>query len=96
MTAFRQTALGEPESTEDTLSEGDWIKLKNLVEESNFWNLPECHDIGGLDGWEWRIEGQDSERYHSSSCWAPRAGAFYCLGSLLVELSGLVLPHDAP
>jgi hypothetical protein len=96
MTAFRQTLFGEPERAAGTLTEADWIRLKQLLEQAGFWALPEFHLQQGLDGWTWTIEGRDSERYHSSECWCPQKGAFHDLGSLLIEYSGLETPVDSP
>jgi len=50
----------------------------------------------GLGGFDWRIEGRNHKGYHSSECWSPRRGAFSKLGMLLVEFSGLEIPHDYP
>jgi hypothetical protein len=96
MTAFRRTRFGQPEKAEGTLTEADWIRLKKMVEQADFWALPENHDHTGLDGWTWTVEGRDSERYHSSECWCPQDGAFHDLGSLFVEISGLEMPVDSP
>jgi hypothetical protein len=96
ITAHRRRSFYPAEKTERPLTEADWIRLKTLVEQANFWALPEHHGGMGLDGWTWTIEGRDSERYHSSSCWSPDKGAFHDLGSLLVNFSGLEIPHNSP
>lgn len=97
MTAVRQTALfGEPERTAGPLTDADWIRLKQMVQQADFWALPETHGRMGLDGWRWTIDGRDSERSHSSECWCPQDGAFHDLGSLLIEYSGLETPVDSP
>ena len=96
MTAFRQTRFDQREKAEGSLTEAEWIMLKKMVEQADFWTLPEIHDQSGLDGWRWTIEGRDSERYHSSECWCPQDGAFHDLGSLLVKFSGLDMPVDSP
>jgi hypothetical protein len=96
MTAFRQTLFGQPEKAEGILTEADCIRLKKMLEQADFWALPENHDRQGFDGWTWTIEGRDSERYHSSRCWCPQDGIFHDLGSLLVKISGLEMPVDSP
>ena len=96
--AIQQKVLGEPESVQRTLAEADWVRLKKLVEEADFWALPEHQFDGrvGLDGWTWIIEGRVGGRYHSSECWAPNTGAFFNLGNMIVEFGGLPLPDDVP
>jgi hypothetical protein len=96
MTAFRQTGFGEPEKAAGTLTEADWMRLKRLVDQADFWALPENHEQQGFDGWTWTIEGRDRERYHSSECWCPQSGAFHDLGSLLIEISSMEIPVDSP
>jgi hypothetical protein len=98
MTAFRQSgwSLNSIKKAERSLTEADWTRLKNLMEQADFWAMPETHHRMGLDGFNWTIEGRDRDRYHSSECWAPDDGAFYDLGNLLVEFSGLEMPHDSP
>ena len=96
MTAFSQRLFGPVESAERSLTEADWDRLKTLVERACFWETPERHDRSGLDGFNWTIEGRNHDGYHSSECWSPDRGAFYELGSLLVELSGLEIPQDTP
>ena len=98
MTAFRQSgwSLNSIKKAERPLTEADWTRLKNLMEQADFWAMPETHHRMGLDGFNWTIEGRDRDRYHSSECWAPDDGAFYDLGNLLVEFSGLEMPHDSP
>jgi hypothetical protein len=94
--AFRQTLFGQPEKAEATVTEADWIRLKTLVDQADFWALPENYDQQGFDGWTWTIEGRDSERYHSSECWCSQSGPFHDLGSLLIEISSLEIPVDSP
>jgi hypothetical protein len=65
-------------------------------ERDRVWELLERHDQSGLGGLDWTIEGRNHDGYHSSECWWPRRGAFYKLGILLVEFSGLEIPHDVP
>ena len=95
MTAFRER-YRPAETAEGSLTEANWVRLKKLVDWARFWEMPERHPQSGLDGFHWRIEGRNHKGYHSSECWSPRRGAFYKLGMLLVEFSGLEIPHDSP
>jgi hypothetical protein len=36
---------------EKSLTDGDWLKLTQLVWNADFWALPEWSAAGGLDGW---------------------------------------------
>ena len=94
MTAFRERYFVPAETAERSLTEATWARLKQLVDSGRFWEMPERYDQSGLDGFEWRIEGQNRKGYHSSQCWSPSRGPFYELGMLLVEFSGLEIPHD--
>jgi hypothetical protein len=96
MTAFRKRHFRPAATVEGSLTEADWVRLKKLVEKARFWEMPERHDQSGLDGFDWTIEGRNHHGYHSSECWSPHRGAFYKLGTLLVEFSGLEIPHDQP
>lgn len=98
VTAFRHAwnSFCQPDNVERTLTTADWLRLKKTLEEADFWALPEHHLVAGFDGWRWTIEGQDGERYHSSTLWCPVSGPFHELGSLLVEFSGLTVPEDLP
>jgi hypothetical protein len=79
-----------------SLTDADWVRLKKLVGRAGFWAMPERHDQSGLDGFDWTIETRNHDGYHSSECWSPCRGPFYEVGMLLVEFSGLELPHDVP
>ena len=96
MTAFRERHFCPAETAEGSLTEADWARLKKLVKQGGFWEMPGRYDQSGLDGLRWTIEGRNHKGYHSSECWSPSRGPFYKLGMLLVELSGLEIPHDYP
>ena len=50
MTAFRERHFSPAETTEGSLTEADWVRLKKLVDGAHFWEMPEQHDQSGLDG----------------------------------------------
>jgi hypothetical protein len=90
MTAFRERHFRPAETVKGSLTDADWVRLTKLVERARFWEMPERHDQSGLDGFDWAIEGRNNDG------WAPHRGAFYELTMLLVEFSGLEIPHDVP
>ena len=96
MTALRQRHFRPAETAKRSLTEADWARLIKVVEKARFRKMPERHDQSGLDGFRWTIEGRNQDGYRSSERWSPCRGAFHELGMLLVEFSGLEIPHDYP
>jgi hypothetical protein len=82
---------------EKSLPDADWIRLTQLVNNADFWALPEWSAAGGLDGWDWTIEGRRAGIYHASTAWCGLGlVGFRELGDFLVAVSGMRVPQDIP
>ncbi len=71
----------------------DWNQLTQLIQESNFWNLPTDKDeIPGCDGSELIMEGQHENGYHMIYRWGGQE--IGKCGRFMIELSKIKIPKD--
>ncbi len=72
------------------ISKLEWNHFKELIEKSNFWNLPisDPEENLGFDGDCWTIEGISKSTYQVMERRDP-TGSFYDCGSYLVKLTNL-------
>jgi len=75
---------------EKDITEKEWRKFIELINKSEFWNLPSVEkERGVLDGSEWILEGSSDEYYHVVSRCTPRDGGFYGCCNYLLSLTDL-------
>jgi hypothetical protein len=68
----------------------EWNNFENLLNKSNYWDLPIDNEISGLDGSIWIIEGHLKNNYKMVERWCPDS-TFMTFGKYLIQLSGI---HD--
>lgn len=71
------------------LKQDEWVRLRHLVKEAGFFDLPSQDTSRGLDGAEWILEGRVGDRYHVVDRWCPPTGPYKDLCVYLLKCSGL-------
>ncbi len=70
------------------IKERDWCKLKELLNEADFWRKSVIKkNDGGLDGASWMIESYKHGRYHIVHRWSPEKSKYREIGEYLLKLS---------
>ena len=49
----------------------DWIKVANLINACDYWNMPSEPNLDGLDGFHCIVEVAQYDRYHIVDRWCP-------------------------
>lgn len=71
------------------ISDGNFCKFLNLIDNAGFWQMPTENDLIGNDGANWVLEGVRDNRYHIVDRWSPRDGNFREACIFLLKLSGI-------
>ncbi len=75
---------------QSTLHEGSSTEVLDLVDRTDFWNLPARVETFGCDGSQWIVEGVDHGNYHLVDRWTPDASTpVGRIGREMLALSGL-------
>lgn len=69
------------------LTDEEWRRIKQVLEEISFWSLSTNNDVRGSDGAQWIIEGRD-EGYHVVDRWSGNERMWEA-GLVFLELAGL-------
>ena len=96
MTAFRERHFHPAETVKGSLTDADWVRLKKLVERARFWVMPERHCQSSLDDFVGRLRAESTMAITDRSAGRPAVAHSSNWGMLLVEFSGLEIPHDSP
>jgi hypothetical protein len=84
--------LGEVAVRKQTsLSQRDWDRLMERVEEAAFWGMPTSINDLGVDGEHLIVEGVRDGRFHVVDRWSPRPGAYRELCRSMLSFAGLPL-----
>lgn len=76
-------------SNEIVLSQDDFCRFLNLLEEANYWQMPTENDALGFDGAQWILEAVKENRYHVVDRWTPNKSEFRNACVYLLKLSGI-------
>jgi hypothetical protein len=77
------------------VTEGEWDKFTDLLEQSCYWKMPtEEGNPGGKDGAQWVLEGIKEGRSHVVDRWTPEGGSYRELCLYLLKLSGLKVSEE--
>jgi len=73
---------------EKKLSEKQWKKFIDLLNEINYWNLSPQIDRLGFDGARWILEGKMGKKYHLVDRWSPEGGDYKRCCRYVMKLAG--------
>jgi integrase len=78
-----------------SLTDEEWIKFLELLDQSSFWNLPtiDIDDLPVYDGDLYIFEGNKNKKFHEIHRITP-SKEFRELGSYLINLSGLKTEYE--
>jgi hypothetical protein len=83
-----------------SLSEAEWKRLQELLDQAFFWETPaRMPERSGLDGSRWILEGRMNGKYHFVNWWSPvdpsrPPSAFVHCCQYLLHLSKLQISKD--
>ena len=84
------------ESRSRELSRADWLQFQQLLQRLDYWSdaVPEDHELGGLDGAQWILEGVRGDTYRALDRWSPeRRTIMWNAGTFLLDKAEM-LPED--
>ena len=82
---------GVKNRVQKTLTPEQWAEIQNAIEASDFWSeATQDPARTGFDGAQWVVEGERNESYHVVDRWSPEQGTQRDLGTLFLNLSGLL------
>jgi len=75
------------------ISKNDWNKFLQLIDKSDFWNIPSVYNIAAVaDGTIWILEGSTQDYYHVAiTNMAEGLTDYYQCGLFLSQLTGLLI-----
>ncbi len=77
------------------ISKKEWLKLIDVADSINFWNMEAGNEIGGFDGSMIYLEYSSNQGYKIVEKWSPEEESlFYKIFSHIIELSDLKIPKD--
>jgi hypothetical protein len=71
------------ESGQKEIAKRDWYEFTQLLEKTNFSDMPTEVRYCGLDGAYWILEGTDNSRYHVVKRWSPNDDYSRCCDYLI-------------
>jgi hypothetical protein len=76
------------------VDEKTWIEFKNLLSQTDFWNMATNKIVMGFDGAQWILEGKNNFQYHVVDRWSPsKKNPYYQCCDFLIRLTDLRIPN---